>query len=167
MNRWFVAETLPRQERVAEQNLQRQGFGTYLPVYRHERRHARKVDLVKRPLFPNYIFVDIDLEAARWRSVNGTVGCKRLISFGDTPQPVPDPVIAALHARTDAEGFIRMADPLDAFEPGTPARITDGPFADMVGLFQCRNDQMRVILLLDMLGRPTRVTVPANAIAAA
>ena len=33
-------------------NLERQGFRTYLPRYRRERRHARRRDIIKAPLFP-------------------------------------------------------------------------------------------------------------------
>jgi len=167
MSSWFVVETLPRQERLAEQHLLRQGFSTYLPLYQQRRRHARREDIVSRPLFPNYLFVQIDLMQGRWRSVNGTIGCKRLVGFGEAPQPLPSRVIEVLRGRADANGFIQMTDPMDQFREGMPARITEGPFADMIGLFQCRSDDMRVVLLLEMLGRPTRVTVPAIAIAAA
>lgn len=164
---WYVAETQPRQERVAEAHLRRQGFETFLPQFRALRRHARRTEIVSRPLFPGYVFVGFDPAQTRWRSVNGTVGCRRLVGFGDNPQPLPQRVLTALRARQDAEGFIHMDDPLSKLPQGAALRVTEGPFADLVGLFQTRDDAMRVILLLDLLGRPTRVTLPAHAVAIA
>ncbi|MBX3454610.1 transcription termination/antitermination NusG family protein [Ferrovibrio sp.] len=166
-NAWFVAETQSRQERVAEAHLRRQGFETFLPQFRCLRRHARRTEMVSRPLFPGYVFVGLDPAQSRWRSVNGTVGCRRLVAFGDQPLPLPMRVLEALRGRQDAEGFIHMEDPLDKLPQGAPLRVTQGPFADLVGLFQTRDDAMRVILLLDLLGRPTRVTLPAHSVAAA
>ena len=70
--RWYVAHTRQNAEQRAVFNLTRQGFSAYLPRYRRRRRHARKVDTVLSPLFPRYVFVGMDPEVARWRSVNGT-----------------------------------------------------------------------------------------------
>src|SRR3546814_2118173 len=55
MTRWYVAQTQAQGEERARLNLERQGFRTYLPRYRRERRHARRRDVVKAPLFPGYI----------------------------------------------------------------------------------------------------------------
>ena len=58
---WYVVHTHPNGEARAEHNLRRQGFHTYLPRYLRRTRHARKTQLVPRPLFPRYVFVALDL----------------------------------------------------------------------------------------------------------
>src|SRR3546814_10243207 len=45
MTRWYVAQTQAQGEERARLNLERQGFRTYLPRYRRERRHARRRDV--------------------------------------------------------------------------------------------------------------------------
>ena len=41
-DRWYVAQTQARKERVAIANLERQSFKVYCPTLRRTRRHARK-----------------------------------------------------------------------------------------------------------------------------
>jgi len=63
--RWYVVHTQPNGEGRADLNLCRQGFATYLPRYARRRRHARRQEVVKRPLFPRYLFVGLDLARDR------------------------------------------------------------------------------------------------------
>src|ERR1700712_4542648 len=93
---WYVVQSQLNSENKAVVNLERQGFDTYLPKYLKRRRHARRVDEVAAPLFPRYLFVGIDLNAQRWRSIFSTVGVARIICNGGFPAPVPAQVVSAL-----------------------------------------------------------------------
>ena len=73
MKRWYVVHTRPFQEEKATFNLSKQGFAFYLPKYLKPRRHARRTDLVLKPLFPRYLFVQWDTEIDPWRSIYGTI----------------------------------------------------------------------------------------------
>jgi len=77
--RWYVAMTLPRKERLAATNLANQHYRSFLPTHLETRRHARKFTTVLAPIFPRYIFVILELDRQRWRSVNGTLG----VTFDD------------------------------------------------------------------------------------
>ena len=46
-------------------------------------------------------------------------------------------------------------------------RVTEGPFADLVGRLLGAADHERVYILLDLLGRAVRAEVPAVAVEAA
>lgn len=166
MNRWYVVHTQIHGEGRAQFNLERQNFEVYLPKYRKYRRHARRVEPVGRPLFPRYLFVRFDLERTRWRVINGTVGVAHLVSHGDRPVAVPDQVVDAVKARHDDEGLVVLHPP-QSFHPGQKLEIVDGPFAWHSGLFQRLNDNERVVLLLDLLGRQVSVTVAPEVVAAA
>jgi len=63
--RWYVAQTQPQAEFRAVANLERQGFETYLPRYLKRRRHARRIETIKAPLFPRYVFVRVDIASQR------------------------------------------------------------------------------------------------------
>ena len=91
--RWYVARTLPQRELQAAQQLNNQGFRTFVPRYWKNRRHARKVETISAPLFPRYIFVVVDQTRDRWRSINGTIGVDRLLMYGGEPQAVPQGVV--------------------------------------------------------------------------
>src|ERR1700748_3893275 len=106
--RWYVVQTQANGEAKAAEHLLRQGYEIYLPRYLKRRRHARKVDLVPRPLFPRYMFVAIDMATQRWRSIQPTFGVSKLVTNGDERAVVPDGVVPALKAREDARGFVRL-----------------------------------------------------------
>ncbi len=165
MNRWYVVHTQPNSETRALLNLSRQGFESYLPLYAKQRRHARKLEHVKRPLFPNYLFVRLDPARDRWRAVNGTFGVRYLLAHETAPLPVPEGIVESVQARADKQGLIKLE--ARQFRPGQRVEILDGPMAMNVGLFQGMSDDQRVVLLLDMLGRRVRVTLPSAGVTAA
>lgn len=162
--RWYVAQTHIRAECKALSHLRRQGFSTYLPQYLKRRRHARRTDWVPRPLFPRYIFIEMDLHCTRWRAIRSTVGITDLVCHGDRPAPVPPGVVDDIRRREDTKGMIAVAREA-RFATGDVVRITAGPLAEQVALFQRASDEERVILLLDMLGRRMSVEVPEDSIA--
>jgi transcriptional antiterminator RfaH len=164
--RWYVVQTQVNGEAKAAQNLLRQGYEIYLPRYLKRRRHARKVDFAAKPLFPRYMFVAVDIEAQRWRSIQSTSGVSRLVTNGDDPAAVPEGVVRALKAREDAKGFVKL-DAAPSFAPGDKVRVLGGAFIDNAGLFNGMADHDRVSILLDMLGRQVRVVLDADLVAAA
>ena len=164
--RWYVVQSQPNAEAKAALHLSRQGFVTYLPRYLKRRRHARRVESVPASLFPRYLFVGIDLDVERWRSIFSTVGVSRLVCQGELPMPISTSVIDALKAREDDSGFISL-DQRAQFRPGDKIRVLDGAFADCLGLYEGMKDSDRVAILLDLLGRKVRVTVDAESVVVA
>jgi len=164
--RWYVAHTQPLAEARAVLNLERQGFGTYLPRYLKQRRHARRVDTVAMPIFPRYVFVSIDLARQRWLSIRSTIGVSRLVGHGDQPLPVPDGIVETMMQRHDEAGFVRLGSPL-GLRVGDKVRVLGGAFEETLGMFERMTDEQRVTILLDLLGRKVRVTLDAGMIAAA
>jgi transcriptional antiterminator RfaH len=165
MMAWFVVRTLPRAEERAVWHLGNQGFAAYLPRYLRRVRHARRNAIVLRPLFPGYLFVELDPMRCRWRSINGTIGVHEIITNGDVPLAVPEAIIAEIRSREDETGAVKLAPP--SFTRGQAVRLIEGPLADVSGLFEEMRDQNRIILLVSLLGRKVRMQVPVAAVAAA
>ena len=167
MKRWYVVQSKPGQEQVAEINLQRQGYITYLPRCARKRRRAARTHLIQAPLFPGYLFVELDLEQDRWRSVNGTFGVSAIVCFGSKPSPLPQGLLRAIREREDEHGLIQL-DEECPFRADDPVAITHGPFTEQTGLFQGETpDRERVIVLLSLLGRKVSVKLPSQDIRAA
>jgi transcriptional antiterminator RfaH len=163
---WYVAHTHPHAEAKATAHLTRQGFDVYFPRYIKRRRHARRIETVPAPLFPRYLFVAIDLNAQRWRSICSTVGVSRLVCNGEDPSPVPVGIVEALKNREDTNGFIKL-DCRPRFHVGDKIRVLDGAFSSSLGLFEAMAERERVAILLDLLGRKVRVVLDADLVAAA
>ena len=160
---WYVVYTRHGAEKLAEVNLKRQGFKTYLPMFRKTTKHARRTASVPAPLFPRYLFVAIDETTQRWRSVNGTFGVHHIVSMGNRPQALPDMVINELKAREAEPGLVEVIAKAP-YKVGEIVRLTGGALADQVGLFQRLNEKGRVSVLLDMLGRKLEVQVPIQTV---
>ena len=96
---WFLAQIKPNSYKIAEINLKRQGFQTFLPMINETKRCNLKFVKVMQPLFPGYIFVALNIENGHWRKVNSTYGIKGLVSFNKTPAVVPQDLINQLMQR--------------------------------------------------------------------
>lgn len=159
--RWYVVHTQPHAENRAIANLEQQGYRTFCPRFRKTVRHARKVTPTLAPLFPNYLFVQLDVSRDHWRSVNGTRGVIRLITQGETPQPVPVGIVEALQVRMSADGAMNWVPSLQI---GQTVRVADGPLVDFVGTLEHLDSAGRVRVLLDMLGRSVSVALRGEAL---
>jgi len=160
---WYVVYTQPNGESRARANLLRQGYEVYLPRYRRRRTHARKTDVVERPLFPRYLFVALDTMFTRWRPILSTFGVCDLVRNGDVPTPLPEGVIEEIRAGESGRAF-DATDQLSGARIGDPVRILKGPFADLVGRLQSAADGERVVLLLELLGREVRMRLPRDTV---
>lgn len=166
MRRWYVVSTQPRAEFKALANLRNQGYRAYLPRYLKWRSHARRREQVPAPLFPRYLFVALDVTRDRWRSIRSTMGVCDLVAVGDRPAPVPPGVVEEILAQEDSRGYVTISR-RTPFHKGAPLRVVDGAFADCVGLFEYEDDDERVIVLLELLGRQVRVRVPLTTVTTA
>jgi transcription elongation factor/antiterminator RfaH len=153
-SRWFVVCSRPHCEKRALAHLLNQKFKCFLPLHEKTVRHARQFRAVQAPLFPRYLFVRLNLEQDRWRSVAGTVGVSNLIMEGDRPKPIPDAIVEELIALADRSGLVSVAPRL---EVGGAVRLVTGPFAGMVGELLALDDDGRVRVLMNILGLGTVV----------
>lgn len=163
---WYVVQTHVNAEAKAARNLVRQGFEIYLPRYLKRRSHARKVEKIAAPLFPRYLFVQIDMATQRWRSIQSSFGVSHLVCNGPDPSPVAAEVLRSLRAREDESGYVRL-DQRPKFALGEKVRVVAGAFAENLGLFDGQGDRDRVAILMDLLGRKVRVSIEADMVAAA
>ena len=156
VKRWYLVYSKPRQEDVAKQNLQRQGYETYLPMVRFARRRLGRRIIKIEPMFPRYLFIRLDTESDNWAPIRSTLGVNSIVRFGPDPTPVPDELVASLKAR-DREGVQDM--PLHEFKPGGKVRIEEGPFEGYEGIFLATTSQDRVLVLLDIVGKAAKARV--------
>ena len=159
--RWYVARTQPHRETQAARQLDNQNFRVFVPRILKSRRHARKFETVRAPLFPRYIFIALDLGRDRWRSVNGTLGVDRLLTRGGEPEPVPRGLVEQLTENAEADGVVRSSTTLKV---GDSIRVTAGPFAELLGTLERLDDSDRVRVLLDILGGKIPVLLPGAVI---
>ncbi len=162
---WYVANTRVNAENTAAAHLRRQGFSVYLPRYMKLRRHARRRELVPRPLFPRYLFVGLGPENSRWRAINSTIGINHLVCLDGRPSLLNGAIIDELRHSEDENGMI-VGKLKCRFNKGDRVQLIDGALCEQTGLFDSLDDNQRVVVLLDLLGRQVRVRAPIEAVRA-
>ena len=155
--RWFVAQCGPSRERLAQQHLGRQGFRTFLPAVKRPRKSVGKKAWADEVLFPGYIFVSFDKDRDRWRSINGTIGVSRLVTFGDEPVSLPGGFIESLMRSIAERGEMAEEDDLQS---GDEIRVVGSVFDDLTGTLVDARRGERVTVLLDLLSGPRKVSLP-------
>ncbi|MGI9404150.1 MAG: transcription termination/antitermination NusG family protein, partial [Hyphomicrobium sp.] len=126
---WAVVNTHPHREHIAVENLQRQEFWAYCPMVRRQRRHSRRVTDVLRPLFPGYLFAQVNPDTQRWRPMLSTLGVRAVVRCGDRLSLIEDAFIQSLKDR-EADGVI--ARPASPYRVGQEVRMAGGAFDGLV-----------------------------------
>ena len=145
---WYVVYSKPRKEEQVQFHLRLKGIESFFPRLQLPRKRAIT------PLFPNYLFVRLDIFAEA-HFVVWSPGVKRIVSCSDTPIPVNEGVVQFLQERADATGVIQAQSQLNA---GQQVEITGGPFHGFVGIIQNPpNAKGRVRVLLKLLSRQISV----------
>jgi transcriptional antiterminator RfaH len=153
---------MSRLEAYATHCLGVEGFETYLPRLRESRTvRGRKVE-VRPLLFPGYIFIAIVLQ---WHAARWAPGVAHIIMDGMTPARVPDAVIDEIRSR-ERDGLVELPKLPQGLRAGDRVRITQGPFADRLALYQGQAPHDRVEVLLLLLGSRQRTEFPAAAVEA-
>jgi transcriptional antiterminator RfaH len=161
MRRWYLVQTKPANETLAEENLLRQGYEVYLPRLLSSARLAGQWRERVSALFPRYLFLRLHEGSQALGPVRSSVGVGSVVRFGAHYAIVPDQVVEELQARADPQsGLHRLRRPALPV-PGSKVRIRTGPFDGLEGVFEREAGSDRVIVLLQLLGQAARVRLPA------
>ena len=158
---WFAVVSKPRQEQVALENLQRQGFECFLPMAENPyQRRSKKHQRIVEPLFPRYLFLKANASQQNLAPVRSTKGVLSMVRFGMELAVVPESVIHAIKSSVEPITGLIKINPVDV-KAGDKVRVFDGPLAGVKGIVQERNSENRALILMELLGRPTTVEVDA------
>ncbi len=149
---WYLIRTKPRSEKVALENLTRQGFECYLPMMKVEKVINKHIEVQKLPLFPRYLFInlELDFESKSWTPIRSTRGVSNLVKFGGTPAKIHDELVEHIYSKEHlSESKI---EPL--YHSGQKLKIVDGPFSGFDSIYQGMDSEMRVMVLLEFMARP-------------
>lgn len=152
---WYLLFTKPRQEAVALLNLERQGYGCYLPQWQVQKRRGRQWVSEREPLFPRYLFIQLDSGPGglSWAPIRSTVGVTSLVRFGTQPAKAPEGLIDALR-QMEASHAQRAREP---YARGETLLVREGPFAGLQAVYQDHDADHRITVLMEVMNRPVRL----------
>lgn len=173
--RWFVVHTHAGWEAAVDRLLKLKGFGRWYPYLLVKRWRnlgagkGRKQEEVERPFLPRYTFVRCMADEVG--EVNRIVGVSAVVHVGEEPLYVPDKIMAVLMKNAAEDGQVGADDRTRrrfAFKgkKGSIVRMGDGsPFSGfnaVVASLRSLDTKGEITLWLDVFGRKTEITVPAD-----
>lgn len=157
MGNWYVIQSKTRQESTAQENLQRQGFKTFLPLIAHQKRKAGQKTTVIEAMFPRYLFVYFQPGKDNIASIKYTRGVSHLVRFGMEFATISENIVQGLIRDADKDGvFHQLETPL---MPGDHLRVMTGPFEGLTGILHEMTGDERVVLLMNILGQERQITI--------
>jgi transcription antitermination factor NusG len=150
---WFALSVVPRKEKATAQTLRAKGYEEFLPMYSTRKRWSDRMKVVEMPLFPGYVFCRFDPKVRLPILKIGTV--MSVAGLGRTPEPIPEPEIAALQ-RVCRSGMEAM--PCPYLTVGAKVLLNEGPLAGVEGILTEANGD-HVVLSVTLLQRSVSVKV--------
>jgi transcription antitermination factor NusG len=163
---WYALYTRSHCEQLVYDQLAAKGFTTFLPEVDTWSRRGGVRHLIRRPLFPGYLFVQSVMDRARHVEVLKARGVVRLLADAwDRLAVVPDREIDAVKALL-ASSVPLFAHPY--LREGQRVRIQGGPLADVEGILMRANASKGVFVVsLHLLQRSVAVEVDCTLVAPA
>ncbi len=154
---WYLVYSKPQQEMVALRNLEQQDYHAYLPTLSEKKRVRGIHKTVSGPMFPRYLFIELDTQFDNWSPIRSTRGVSGLVRFGQQAARVPTDFILGLQRNAErlSEWVIQAA----RFNQGDTVMLMDGPFKGYEAVFQSQKGHERAIVLLDIANRHTQLAV--------
>ena len=143
---WYALRTKPNKEAFLAQQLEALDIEVYYPCL-----HVRPVNprsRKKRPYFPGYLFVRVDLKDGKASGLKWMPGVADLVSVDGQPASIPDHLVIAIRRQVDYLNNSAQQG-LKELQHGDRVKILSGPFAGYEGIFDAHldgRDRVRVLL---------------------
>jgi len=149
MKNWYLIKTKPQQEAIAAQNLANQDYDVFFP--------KAVIKNKTTPLFPGYLFMELDNKAQNWMPIRSTKGVSNFVRFGLSFAKVPIQIINLIKIQQQ-QTIEKMID-ICSYHKGDYLEIQTGAFKGQQAIFQNYNSSDRVTVLLKLIGQQQAITL--------
>ena len=157
---WYALHVRSRHELITNSELRRKGINTYLPTIKKWRQWKDRKKFVEFPLFPGYLFVNIDPDSQGYLKVLKTRGSVRFVSsVPGSPVPIPPEEINALMM------LVSSGEELDVYphiREGTRVKVGRGLFAGAEGVLDRKEAHCIFVVNITLLGKSIGVRISAD-----
>ncbi len=152
---WCVAHTKPRREKKLVEFCERQGLAATLPCYDSAHKYRGKTVVFRKPLFPGYVFLNLDpLQKDSVRQNDHVANLLDVFDQETFYRQLSD-ILRALEANVG----VRLAP---AIGEGMRVRIRSGPLQGIEGWVEQRYGMNTVLLRLDFINQAAAVKLEAD-----
>ncbi|GGG96857.1 MULTISPECIES: UpxY family transcription antiterminator [Pedobacter] len=146
--KWYPVYTHSRAEKKANEELNRKGIQTYLPLKKVVKQWSDRKKIVEEPLIKSYLFAYIS--AREYAEVLMTNGVARFIYFSNKVASIPDQQIHDLKLLLATDSDLEIMD--YEIKPGESVLIKAGPFKGIIAELVAVQNKQRIILRLQNMG---------------
>ncbi len=150
-----MAHTRPRREKKVVEYCARHAIAATLPCYDSAHKYRGKTVVFRKPLFPGYVFLELDDGRKQGVRQNEHVAALLEVFDQETFQRQLKEILLAL----DAKLGVRLAP---AIGDGMRVRIKGGPLRGIEGWVEERHGMSTVLLRLDFISQAAAVKLDAD-----
>lgn len=155
---WYALQHKPAQGDRALQHLQNQDIACFYPKISVEKIKGGKRSKKLEPLFPGYLFVNLEQTDPMWSKLRSTRGVLRIVGFANKPAPISDTVIE--HIKESLDSVAEQG----GIKPGQAVQLSEGPFEGINAIFQAYDGEERAVVLVNFMQKQQSIRVPVSAI---
>ena len=147
--KWFIAQIKPNSYNSAIQNLERQGFETFLPKMKITQRQENKFLVKNVYVFPGYMFVCFDPHIINWAKINSTYGVSKILTYSNKPAEISSDLILELKNRYEINSNPTQQEKL---QKGDSIKFSMGPFTVLIAKVESVDEKNRIWIILEAMG---------------
>lgn len=155
---WYALQHKPTQGDRALAHLQNQDIACFYPKISVEKIKNGKRASKLEPLFPGYLFINLEQTDPKWAKLRSTRGVIRVVAFANKPAAIPDDIIE--HVKSSLSTVSEQG----GIKCGQSVQLSEGPFEGINAIFQSYDGEERAIVLISFMQKQQRVKVPVSAI---
>lgn len=155
---WYALQHKPAQGNRALENLRNQGASCFYPQITVERISSGKRVKKLEPLFPGYLFINIEQTDPLWSKLRSTRGILKIVSFANKPALIDDAVI------DQVRHSLMLVCEQGGIKTGQNVELLEGPFKGLSAAFQSYDGEERAIVLISFMQKQQAVKVPVSAL---
>ncbi len=158
--KWYAICTNSRAEKKVHSNLLSDGFESFLPLVTTVRQWSDRKKIVLKPLFPSYVFVNINtsLEFHKAISVNGACAC---IHFGRDYAIVSEKEINQIKLLVGDSNIMDIEVNTQNLKVGEKKKIMFGPLNGMECEILNINNINKIVVRIESLQQCITAVVPS------
>jgi len=157
--KWYIAQIKPNSYLSAIQNLERQGFETFLPKMEITERQKNKFVIKNVYVFPGYMFVCFNPRILTWTKINSTYGVSKIITFNKKPSEISSDLIIEIKNRYEINSNQTQEEKL---HKGDSIKFHKGPFANLIAKVESTDEKSSIWVLLEVMGGYQRLKLQNN-----
>ncbi|OLQ90961.1 transcriptional activator RfaH [Vibrio panuliri] len=155
MKSWYLLFCKKQEQLRAKTHLENQGVNCYYPELVVEKIVRGKVKKVREPLFPNYVFINFDVETGpSFTTIRSTRGVVDFVRCGLSPQVVSEELITSLKSIDDLRLSIDQTP-----TAGDVVRVVSGQYSGVEAIYEEPDGERRSFLLINLLNNQVKISV--------